>query len=483
MWRHPSGGTRHTRPADTVRHVPHDTATLAAFNAEGDTRMIWASHRDDRTNLVYLEDGTVTDEFRAYTRAHLACVIPQCDVPITAHARRHRRHGFAHIGTADPYLHSPESLLHRQGKAAVHAWLQRAYPDAHVQLEATLDGGQRRPDVLAVSARGNRVAFEVQYSSLDINTWTERHRWYRAHAITDVWLFGASGPNRLRTRQDQQVRLNALQTHMLAAGVDLWWIEPLSATIGTPATLRHAGGLGEAVLVAPERGDRDIDLLIEPLNTARLTAAGLRTVAFGQVQATTRRRNALLRAARAAEETDLRHSERVTARRGPAPPPAEEPAPRAQKAAFDTAVRRELITQDAAEQAWRESGLGDEVIAVFGEHPPWLQVPFDDVPETALGMPHRHWQCAAYLDAWRSSRLPHPAGMTALTDVHRPVVMQDFLTGVNRTAIEYSPELLLPLMGRWLIHLREVGQLGEKDSGGRSRIKPRVARLGYPVPE
>lgn len=54
----------------------HDALTLQVFNADADTRMVWAVHRGDPANLVYVQDDEVDPAYRAWTMEHLGCVVP-----------------------------------------------------------------------------------------------------------------------------------------------------------------------------------------------------------------------------------------------------------------------------------------------------------------------------------------------------------------------------------------------------------------------
>lgn len=75
----------------------------------------------------------------------------------------------------------------------MHAWLKDRYPNSKVTREEyTNADGERRADVLLTGRRGDRVAFEVQYSPLTPAAWKARHDSYRAQGIVDVWLFGST---------------------------------------------------------------------------------------------------------------------------------------------------------------------------------------------------------------------------------------------------------------------------------------------------
>lgn len=258
--------------------MPHDPALLAAFNADADTRMVWATERADRSKVVYLEDGTAR-EMRARTKADLACIVPECDLPLTTHARTTKRDGFVHLRHPDDALHSAESLMHQQAKAVVVAWLRAKYPHVRIDPEVVLVNGERRPDVYAENpATGNRLAFEVQYSALTVEQWDRRHEWYSDHGIVDVWLFGHVGAQRRRGANPAcDVVTNALQQHLLQVGELLWWIEPTACVIATPYVTAYDGRGFRSFKEPPHAGERELHFDLSVLNDAWLTACGFRT--------------------------------------------------------------------------------------------------------------------------------------------------------------------------------------------------------------
>lgn len=64
-------------------------------------------------------------------------------MPLTAAHRYTKRDGFVHRGPVDPATHNPESVLHQQGKAAILAWVRRAYPDVVIEVTVTVAGRSR----------------------------------------------------------------------------------------------------------------------------------------------------------------------------------------------------------------------------------------------------------------------------------------------------------------------------------------------------
>lgn len=380
--------------------------------------MVYARDRDAPpwAELFFLEDGSVTDAIREYTRRHLVCVVPGCPSRgLVAHARSGKRDGFVHVGTNISVGHS-EGVFHQQGKAALLRWVRVCYPGLDARAEVTLADGRdlRRPDVLVTFPAGQRVGFEVQYASLTVAEWTQRHRAYERLGIRDVWLFGHTGKQ--MPLVGGGVRPNEVHRAVLAAGLPLLWLNPLLDKIATCAVRRtpieaptwrgypvvfEDGCDGREFLTRPDRGTT-ADLIIEPLHSARLTADGVHLTALDlldedaarleainagrqatieQVQARMRAdenasREAAEVARRRREEQETRWRAEKAARRAAAPVQVHD-APHADLALANTdntdqrTVALQRIHDHAASAIARAR---DEVTSAFGTVPGWLGV-------------------------------------------------------------------------------------------------------------
>lgn len=229
----PAGGPELSRAGRIGRHTRDD---LAAFQ-NGETRLVYARHRDRPDDpLFHLADGTAA-QLRDFTRDHLECFLPTCtDRRLKAVSRAHARDGFSHLPGAGQ--HSPESLFHHQGKAAIARWARAHLPDVTVTVEHATADRARRADVMLTWPNGAQLAVEVQYSPLTVAEWRRRHESYLAAGITPLWLFGHTRhqlhiASARRGDIGPQVRLNAVQKALLAAGTAPLWLNPITGQIAT----------------------------------------------------------------------------------------------------------------------------------------------------------------------------------------------------------------------------------------------------------
>lgn len=475
--------------------MPHDPELIAAFNADADTRMVWATERADRSQVVYLEDGTAP-QMRSRTKSELACIVPECDIPLTTHARTTKRDGFAHLGRVDDSLHSAESLMHQQAKAVIVSWLRTKYPGVRIDPEVLLVNGERRPDVYAEnSATGNKLAFEAQYSALTVADWKRRHQWYVDHGIVDVWVFGHVGPQRRRPRTaDSDVVTNALQEHLLMNGELLWWIEPTLGTIATPYVDTFDEITGGTDQASPVPNRRDLHFHLSALADSWLTAKGFRTQALIDMDDTAELVAARRERARADHERESavrRHQEQLAREREKVVQEAErrravqeaeairttrEAQAQAEQRRADLedrlwreALKRTVAPAQTIAASWASSGLRGELERTFGGIPSWLFVDYRGfVPETALGIAHQHWQAAAFLHVLNRSTARGPGRSRPL------VTVDDFVNGVASEGLQFERRLLDGLLLDWCGHLYERRQLGPRDPAGRTRLLTKV---------
>ena len=150
---------------------------------------------DDHAPLTYLGRGEA-DALRQDARdGHLVCPFPECDQRELIVRAGSRRDHFAHR-RVPTCAHSPESLMHLQGKAMIADWLRGLFGGRlDVAVEVPIGGGIRVADVLARSPRDRRMAFEIQYAALEPDEWQQRHDDYTANDVVDVWLWGHMGPH------------------------------------------------------------------------------------------------------------------------------------------------------------------------------------------------------------------------------------------------------------------------------------------------
>lgn len=134
--------------------------------------------------------------------------------------------GFRHLVAPDDLSHSPESLRHLDGKAIVAGWLiEQGVAD--VRTERTVRIGHtpqgrpryRRPDVGGRQPNGQKIAFEVQVSSLDAGSWQDRTSDLRKRGWRVQWLWSWLNPT------GQRALTTALRASV-AAGEDVWFLDP-----------------------------------------------------------------------------------------------------------------------------------------------------------------------------------------------------------------------------------------------------------------
>ncbi|MCQ1582138.1 competence protein CoiA family protein [Streptomyces parvus] len=233
-----------------------------------DTAQVLAVDKKTK-QLRYLPVGQGNGEMEPGVawRGHVAqgmllCPAPDCGLPFgRVVAGGARRHHFAHRpgeGEHDAVT-GPETLWHLSAKDVLGRWAA-SHPGLagwalHLDdTPITLPDGWRRPDVLAVSPDGVKVAFEVQYSALTGTDWKARHDFYAKAGVVDIWLFAHHGPQwrpatpRQRRRRElvwrdpdwaATVQLSGLHQTMLRHGVVPLWLDPTTQMIGTATTRVH----------------------------------------------------------------------------------------------------------------------------------------------------------------------------------------------------------------------------------------------------
>lgn len=194
---------------------------LQAFQ-EGEERFVWG-RLQGTGDLWFLDEDAARDR-RTYVKNHVVCPVPGCAAPLTTVHFSAKRDHLRHLVSSGG--HARESLLHSQGCALIEDWLRRSHPRSTVQREEyTSPTGERRADVLLTGPKGDRVAFEVQYSPLTPEQWRNRHDSYRSQGIVDVWLFGHTG-KQLRLDAEGMLKPNPTHLAVVAEGAALLFINP-----------------------------------------------------------------------------------------------------------------------------------------------------------------------------------------------------------------------------------------------------------------
>lgn len=275
-----------------------DAQRHAAFVHEGERRFIYAARRDGAHGLVLLPEGAA-EARRAPTKSELICPVPDCPMPdLTAVDRRRagRRDGYRHL--AKGVDHGAERMHHVLAKGLLARWARWAMPGATAMEEhPSSDARERIADVMVRLLDGAQFALEVQYSSLSVEAWQERHESYRRNDIVDVWLFGHAG-EQSRWRGGV-MHLNATQRRIAASGAPVLWINPLTEDVAY--TTSTAWSSGRATILAQEEGQ----LRVVPLTEWRLLEDGMLTRELVELRDTTLAhlaREAAVFAVRAADE-------------------------------------------------------------------------------------------------------------------------------------------------------------------------------------
>jgi len=366
-----------------------------------------------------------------------------------------RRDGFRHLRRGTSTDHAPESLLHHQGKAAIAHWLANRYrKHLTVTVEPLLEGGERRPDVMAVSrSSGARMVFEVQYSYEPPHVWRERHQWYRDHGIVDVWLFGHTGGH-MNLNQDGTVTLNPTHRAVIGEGMPLLWLNPFDRAIATAYVVEGDAYIGDRKAKARRVPATAIGtLVVEQLDAAWVTAKGLRTTLIDKlasnesIQAELRREyEAAWRARQARQPTPVAPPAVTT----PAMTPGlrRDQAERRKatlevKAQVEEENRRAALRRDL-HRRWRSDPVLSEVVEALGGEPAVIHVS-GVLDAVELGLAHEHWRTIAISDVLR----PRAVGQTA--------TIGSMLIALNKRGFTYPKLAMAAEMRAWLEHLEQRG--------------------------
>lgn len=268
----------------------------AAGNGDGERGAAPHVDVDDVTTatggLVYLEQGQA-HAMRAQTRRELRCPEPACaapDITTVSRSTGGARDGFRHLRRPGTGAHAPESVMHRQAKALVARWADGHPSVAAVQVEASLGGGERVADVLLTSRSGNRMAVEIQFAGLTLDSYLERTRSYASLGITVVWLWGNCGPHSPRIGH-----VSALHQLAVRDARPLLWVNPADEVIAWAHARRPAVPLRDQQRPPqPPRGllpnDYGYDVSFGNLDDLDVRATGLFPPGWSELRARARDR-------------------------------------------------------------------------------------------------------------------------------------------------------------------------------------------------
>jgi|GEM_PF-1810720 len=445
-------------------------STVQTFTRGSDNRFVYAVHMDDPTRVFHLDNDAALDH-RAYAKEYLRCPVPECSLPeLTTVHRTDRRDGFRHLRRDASTDHAPESLLHHQGKAAIAHWLANRYrKHLTVTVEPLLEGGERRPDVMAVSrSSGARMAFEVQYSYEPPHVWRERHQWYRDHGIVDVWLFGHTGSH-MNVAEDGKITLNPTHRAVIDEGMPLLWLNPFDRAIATAYVVE-----GDPYIAGKRAKARKVPataigtLVVEQLDAAWVTAKGLRTALIDElasnesIQAELRREyEAASRSRQALQLTRAALSAVTTPAMAPDRRRERTERREAARAAQAQAVEesRRAAVRRALHVRWRRDPVLAEIVEALGGEPPVIHVS-GDVDDLELGLAHEHWRTIAIADVL----LPRAVGQAA--------TIGSMLIALKKRGFTYPKLMMAAEMRAWLEHLEQRGIVERHDDWSFAITKP-----------
>lgn len=358
-----------------MAHAPKD---LAAFQ-NGEVRIIYARRRDNDA-LYLLPDGEAAER-KAWAREQLRCPIPECSNPeLTTVSRSTRRDGFMHR-TAGAGGHAPERLFHIQAAEMIAQWLRAMYPQSTVRKEEASNGRRERVADVMITAGPGRLAFEIQYSDITVQKWSERHESYATQGIPDVWLLGHAGEH-MRLRSGE-VQLGAVH-ELVATSSLVLWVNPITEQIATVVSPELLPG-NKTVLIPVRRGRGQ--LLIVPLAEFGLTDSRFTCPRFDQLLVDEELVQSEWRAAEARQEAES--AKRARAR-------AEATALRRQEGNGDEEQKRERRRSFAQQQNdWLASADRSALLArLGGTWPPFIGLEIDG----GLPVPTELWQATVFRD-------------------------------------------------------------------------------------
>lgn len=251
----------------------HTHAELRRFQGGGEARMVFAVDIHAGERVVRFPEETPKSErpeFRAYTARSLRCIVPDCRAPLVANFREAKRDGFSHHeGTGN---HSATSLWHEQGQHLIEHWTADRYPMLHVAIERASADRTRRPDITVTGETG-AIAVEVQYASIAVDPWQNRHTDLARQYLAQTWLLGHHGEH-FKLAKNGSLKFSALMRAMAAAGCIPLWLNPETAEVLTAWSRPDEHG------PTPPHTLTAHGYEVVPLNDCSLTGNGLMTPAL-----------------------------------------------------------------------------------------------------------------------------------------------------------------------------------------------------------
>lgn len=136
--------------------------------------------------LVASLDGTRVDAAKALKGPEYRC--PNCrGIVILKQGRKVIEH-FAHKPPTDCSWAAGETRAHLECKALVYASVISRGLAAEIEYIVNTSPGDRRADVMVWSPDGLKVAFELQHTSIDLNSIEARASSYARAEIAQIWI-------------------------------------------------------------------------------------------------------------------------------------------------------------------------------------------------------------------------------------------------------------------------------------------------------
>jgi hypothetical protein len=427
-------------------------AQLAAFQIGGEERFLWGL--DSRTGAMFFFEENAGHDQHDHVVANVVCPVPGCGAALkTVHSTVKRDH-LRHL-VKDTGGQGLESFFHAQGCALVHTWLTER--DRHctvIREEYTSAAGGRRADVLITAPSQEKMTFEVQYSPLTHDAWTERHESYQAQGIQDVWLFGHT---------EKQLKLDVANTLRSKPALDA------VAATGVPVLLINP--TTEQLAIAVEWANRYSwsHGWISPADVPIIgTVSGASIEVFPLEEFTLTR--SFLTSPRIVELTEnaagltARNDEQMAIERG-----------MRERAAADQARRDANMAAASVRKKQERMALATEIRTALGAPVAWapghpavglIQTYLDGYWRRDLGVVHAPGGGGAIFERWKCVAYFHRvAGQTANFDTR----------DVANTLREHKVRLekgVFSVIGRWLHQLGDDGFLFEDSSGTYPTYEP-----------
>lgn len=356
--------------------IGRDEHRLEQFLINGDPRQVWTRTRDTGA-VFYLEDGHKAN----YDASNLACIVRECDGPITLVEGELRTH-YRHISSVQ-HRRSLSELY--ASAAAVEAWA------AATGREPLATAEHRDAEIISVIGP-EAVTYVVVSEKLPPEAWRNLRSDVAANAKSVQWFLWA-GMLGLVEADDTRARLPKVAELILQSGDSVLVVNPESREIGTLVSAgnrrRQPSGKNDQCIVSVcSIDDCEVDsdgLMVTP------TMAEQRRWAEDQ-----KKQKARQNAARAP----------TPVRPGPTRPPrAVRPAslPNRSRVVRPAGARSLEPTAWNAEEAWEMSESRRRLLERFGEPLPALLTHSEPADDEVGAMP-AHWHCVLYLQVLEPMR-------------------------------------------------------------------------------